>query len=464
MTVSFRTIRDDIMRAQGIQQVLVVGVLLSVGILLTVPPVQAQSNGEGSIYSRFGLGTLTGFSSSQSQALGGGGFALRSLNYNPDANPALWSDQVFTRLSGGVSVQSISATDDGGNSGRLMSGNFQAFQFNFPLYERKLGFGLSFQPYSRSNYQVSRTELTPEDTEFAHRINFSGSGGLQRLRGGLGYRINDVLSVGATADLLFGIIESRRRTTWLENTQSLRDVLVSDGVQLSGFTSSLGTHLALADVFAEDDALSVGASVTLPASLSGERFRTLDEDLARDTLSSRNGNIDLPWKARLGVSYQPNATWTFVADGIFEPWSTVSSDFQGEDFQGTSPSSDGTAPTLFPVGGTSTLTDRWRLSAGAEVVPAGEEQLAGYFSQVAYRLGGYAEQLYVRPNKQTDLYEFAVTAGISLPTSLSGTRIDLNTRAGTRGTTSNSLVRDTFFGFSLHVNFGERWFKRRKLR
>jgi hypothetical protein len=444
------------MRTQGVPQLLVVGALLSVGLLLTVPPVQAQSNGEGTIYSRFGLGTLDDFSSSQSEALGGGGFALRSLNYNSDANPALWSDQVLTRLTGGASVQSINTTDDAENSRQLTSGKFQAFQFNFPLYERKLGFGLSFQPYSRSNYDVTRTELDPEDTEFAHRVNFSGSGGLQRLRGGLGYRINEILSVGATADLLFGVIESRRRTVWLENTQALRNVLVSDGVQLSGFTSTLGSHLALADVFAEDDAFSIGASVTLPASLSGERFRTLDEDLARDTLSSREGDVNLPWKARLGVSYQPNAKWTFVADGTFEPWSNFSSDFRGR--------SADTAPVRFPIGGTSTLTDRWRISTGAEVVPAGEDQLAGYFSQVAYRLGGYVEHLYVRPDEQTDLHEFAVTAGFSLPTSASGTRIDLNARAGTRGTTSNSLVRDTFFGFSLHINFGERWFKRRKLR
>lgn len=459
MTMFYRTIRDDVMRAQGARQLLLVGALLATGLMLSAPPVQAQSNGEGTIYSRFGIGSLTSFSSSQSQALGGGGVALRTLNYSPDANPALWSDQVLTRLAGGASVHSTSSTDNSGSSGQLTSGNFQAFQFNFPLYERKLGFGLSFQPYSRSNYQISRTELDPEDTEFAHRVDFSGSGGLQRLRGGLGYRINDVLSVGATADLLFGVIESQRQTTWLENTQAFRDVLVSDGVQISGFTSTLGSHLALADIFAEDDALSIGASVSLPASLSGERFRTLDQNLeaiAPDTLSNRNGNIELPWKAQLGVSYQPNATWTFVADGSFEPWSNFSSDFPG--------GATDTAPIRFPVGGTSTLTDRWRISTGAEVVPAGEDQLAGYLSQVAYRLGGYVEHLYVRPDKQTDLYEFAVTAGFSLPTSLSGTRIDLNTRAGTRGTTSNSLVRDTFIGFSLHINFGERWFKRRKLR
>lgn len=447
------------MHVSGLPRVLFWGACLAVGLLGTPSSVQAQTNGEGTIYSRFGMGSLLEFSSSQSDAMGGGGYALRSLNYNPDANPALWSDQVFTRLSGSAAYRSTTVQDGQGNAGRLTSGNVQAIKFNFPLYERSLGIGLSFQPYSRSNYNATRTGQEPigprQNTEATYETSFSGSGGLHRLRGGLGYRINDILSVGATADLLFGILESRRRTTWT-NTQALRNTIVSDGVQLSGLTSTLGSHLALADVFATDDAFSVGASLTLPAPLSGERYRTLDEDLARDTLSTEHGDVTLPWKGRLGMSYQPNARWTFVVDGTYAPWSTFSSGFS------TNPSE--TTPTRFPVGGTETLTDRWRLSTGTEVVPAGEDQLAGYFAQVAYRFGGYAEQLYVRPDQETTLYEFAATAGISLPTTLSGTRIDLNTVAGTRGTTTDSLVRDTFFGVSLHVNFGERWFQRRKLR
>ena len=443
----------------GVTRLLCIGVLVFAGMLVTAPVAQAQSNGKGTIYSRFGLGKLVEFSSSRSHAMGKGGYALRSLNYNPDANPALWSDQVYTRLLGGASFQSVTASDGRGNSGRLVSGNVQALQFSFPLYERTLGVGLSFQPYSRSNYAAVRRGQEPigprQETEAPYRVSFTGSGGLHRLRGGLGYRLNDVLSVGATADLIFGIIESRRRTTW-PNTGALRNVVVSNGMQLSGVTSTVGGHLALADVFASDDALSIGTAVTLPTALSGERYRTLDEDLARDTLSVQRGDVTLPWKGRLGASYQPNVRWTFTIDGLFDPWSTFSSTF--------SSGFEETDPIQFPVGGTGTLTDRWRVSTGAEVVPAGEEQLAGYFAQAAYRFGGYVEQMYVQPDGQTTLYEYGLTAGISLPTSLSGTRIDLNTSVGTRGTTSNSLVRDTFFGVSLHVNFGERWFQRRKLR
>jgi Outer membrane protein transport protein (OMPP1/FadL/TodX). len=340
------TLRDGLMHASGIPRLLLTVVGLAVGLVGTTVPAQAQSNGEGTIYSRFGVGSLVEFSSSQSDAMGGGGYALRSLNYNPDANPALWSDQVFTRLSGSAAYRSITAEDNQGNSGRLTSGNVQAIQFNFPLYERSLGVGLSFQPYSRSNYsgtRSGRTEVPVNGTrpEVPFETEFSGSGGLHRLRGGLGYRVNDMLSVGASADVLFGVLESQRRTTWAD--PALRNVVVSDGAQLFGVTSTLGSHLALADVFAEDDAFSIGASVTLPANLSGERYRTLDEDLARDTLSTERGDVTLPWKGRLGLSYQPNARWTFVVDGAFDPWSTFSSDF--------SAGASETAPARFPAGG-----------------------------------------------------------------------------------------------------------------
>jgi hypothetical protein len=68
---------------------LVCTVLLAV---LTAAPAAAQSSGDGSFYSRYGIGMLETFSSPQSEALGQGAFALRTTNYNPSANPALWAD------------------------------------------------------------------------------------------------------------------------------------------------------------------------------------------------------------------------------------------------------------------------------------------------------------------------------------------------------------------------------------
>lgn len=427
-------------------------------------PVHAQSTtdagqaGQGSIYSRYGLGMLQDFSSSQADALGGGAYGLRSLNYNAMANPALWSDQVFTRVLAGARFEAIDATDASGQSSTLSTGSLDALQFSFPIYKRTLGVGISFQPYSRANYETIRTGrvitgATGQDT-LDYQIDFEGVGGLQQLRGGAGFRINDALSVGASVDVIFGILEQTRNTTFPQ-TDQLAPAFVTDRVRLSGVTGTVGAHLSLASVFMDDDALSLGSSVTLPASLTGERTLALGETLGADEVGSpTDGSVDLPMRTRVGAAYQFDERWTFVADGLYEPWSNFESDFDAQAL----------FSSTFPVGGEATMNDRWRVSTGVEVVPAGDDQLAGYFARTGYRVGGYVEQMYVRPNRDVDLRAYAATFGLSLPTSLSGTRIDLNGTVGMRGTTNRNLVRDIFYGVSLYLNFGERWFQERKLR
>jgi len=436
------------------------------GLLLACGPVQAQSNGDGSAYSQFGLGMLQNFSSSQSAALGHGAYALRTLNYNPNENPALWSDQVFTRLSAGASYQNIQATTTEGPSSELASGTLEGLQFNFPLYERTLGVGLSLQPFSQYNYRTRRdsslsVRVSPDNVVNApYQVNFQGGGGLYQLRGGLGYRVTDALRVGASLDVIFGIIENQRNTEF--GNAPIRDIRLRDATRLTGIGGTVGAHLTLQNVLAEEDGLSIGAAVNLPTTLDGPRVLTRSENqsVLPDTLSSASGQssfdgeVSLPWRGRLGVAYQPNTRWTFTADGLYEPWSSFSSTFGDE----------GPFTRRFPVGGDETLSDRWRVSLGTQVIPAGGERYSGYLANVAYRLGVYTEKMYVQPQPGTNVQTYAATAGFSLPTSLSGTRIDLNLEAGTRGATDGALVQDNFYRVALHVNFGERWFQEEKLR
>ena len=213
-------------------------VLCAVAGIVSAPAL-AQSNGNGTIYSRYGLGTLETFSSSQSAALGGGGYALRSLNYNPMGNPALWSDQVFTRLAAGGSYEHIQATGSQNQTSRLASGSVEAVQFNFPLYERELGVGMSFQPYSVSNYRVLRTNEDPPGDLPAYEVNYQGTGGLYSFRGGLGYKVNEILRVGASVDVIFGIVESQRRTEFEVTSTSLRNTVASDASRLSGVSGTV---------------------------------------------------------------------------------------------------------------------------------------------------------------------------------------------------------------------------------
>lgn len=422
----------------------------------------AQTNGDGTIYSRFGLGELPTVASPQAQALGGGGAGLRTLNYTSVSNPALWSDQELTRFAAGASYRTTTTQDGSGTQSRLVAGNLDAVQFSFPIYTRTLGFSIGYQPYSRMNYRVVRRPDAPfqfgpdpaDTTRYA--INYEGRGGLQRVTGGLGWRISEAVSIGASLDGFFGILEEGRRTS-IQNAPDAGFVPINftDATRLSGVSGTFGALLSLPRLFAEDDALSLGGSLALPTTLTGRRVRTLGESLSRDTIGAVvDGSVELPWRAQAGLAYKPSDQVTVVADGLYAPWSTAESSFDGA----------ATGPSPFPAGGANTWSDRWRASAGLEYLPAGDDGSASFFYRTAYRLGGYYEQTYVAPVDGEPIDVRAVTAGISLPTTLSGTRLDLSFEAGTRGTTAQGLVRDVFYGVSINVNIGERWFQERKLR
>ncbi len=419
---------------------------------LAAGSVRAQGTSDGSIYSRFGLGELRSFSSSQIQGVGGGGTAVAATYYTNFSNPASWADQYLTRASIGMQYQGVVATDASDETSTLTSGALNAVQFSFPLYTRKLGVGVAFEPYTRSNYRVqvlgriSQTS-SPADTA-AYTINYEGRGGLQQVTAGAGYRLNDNINIGLSADFIFGVLEDVRRTSFFG--PSYLRTRISNATRLSGVTATLGGLVSLPKVLGESDMLNLGLSFTLPTTLSGNRVRVLGESLDLDTLGGTlHGSISIPYSLRMGLSYVPDARWTFVADGRYEPWSGFESDYV---FAGYTP------------GGESFFHDRVRASGGVEFMPSGRRVVAPFLARIAYRLGGYYDRSYVSPAEGIELATKALTAGLSLPSFFPGTRLDINFEVGTRGSTDQNLVQDTFYRVSANVNIGERWFEKRKLR
>lgn len=432
---------------------LLIGLLLTLGSILSA---WGQDAGDGSIYSRFGIGELQTTSSAQARALGGDGVALRSLNYTNLSNPALWSDQVLTRVALGARFRTVES--DGGQSegtSRLTAGNFDGVQFSFPLLRQKLGVAFGFVPVSQSNFR-SRVQRTTSGTSFDepldYQVEFLGRGGLQKITGGLGYRFNDLVSVGVSLDYLFGTIETQRRTSFTR--PNFQETVVTNGVRLDALSATLGTHFTIGDLLRPEDNLMIGAAVALPSSLSGTRTRTIGESLDRDTVSTASGGtLDMPFTARVGVAYVPSSALTLTVNSSYAPWSQSESSMTDDD-----------VAFAFPAGGTQTLSDQWTLSSGVEWRPAGNDSFRGFFARTAYRLGVSYEQLYVSPNTETTLNAVEARLGVSLPTSVSGTRIDLTTHVGRQGTTSQNLVQDLYYGVSARVTIGERWFQERRLR
>ena len=414
-------------------------------LLVCLADVQAQGRNDGSLYSRYGIGELYTFASSRARALGGDGTALFSHDYMNFANPAAWSRQSLVRVSAGMLFDRIHAQDQRGNSEQLMRGAFNAFQVGVPLLTNRLGLGMSFEPFSRMDYQVTTTNslIVGSADPIDYTVEHGGAGGLRQVRVGIGWRAQPWLSLGISSDFVFGITEESRTTTF--NSVEFLSTHVSSSTRYRGSKATGGVLMAFRGSVSE---LTVAASASLPTTLSADRALTLGESLDRDTLGTQvYGDVELPASVRAGAAFRLRNNWTFAANVRYEPWSNASA-------------------TLPLAGFTSDqLKDRIRYSGGVEWTPAGISQLESYVSRIAYRLGFYRENLYVSPASAvgTEIDVFALTGGLGLPTLFPGTRVDLVLEVGTRGTLNQNLVRDRFIGISVTVNVGERWFTKRRL-
>jgi hypothetical protein len=299
------------------------------------------------------------------------------------------------------------------------------------------------------NYRaVEEGTFTPDEgDDVAFTSNLEGGGGLYQLTAGLGGRVSGGLRVGAGADAYFGTVEYAQRTEFADPAYD--ETRTARATHLAGLSGTVGAVLTKGGLFREGDGFHVGAAVSLPARLSGERVQTIGTSLDRDTLTVvEDGGVTLPLSARFGVAYTGAERWTWAADVLYEPWSDFESDFAFGGYD--------------PAAGHDDLRDRLRVGTGFQVLPAGDERTAGYLQRTAYRLGGYAERALFAPDG-TDLMTYALTAGLSLPTVFSTARLDLGLEAGSRGTTDGVLVRDLFIRGTATLNFGERWFVRRRL-
>ncbi len=423
-------------------------VVLCVGL-----PLSAQIDNTDTIYSRFGVGRLYGFGSSQSEAMGGASAGVVTVNYLNLTNPAAWADQVYTRFSAGFSYSALQSKNSIDSLSTVAGGLLNVLDFGFPLLERKLGMVLSLQPYSRVGYitrsiGVLEEQFAEPETEYLSVLE--GDGGLELARAGLGWRLNRNLAVGASVDFIFGMIDYSRLTQLANDFFYLNEVGTTTSTRMYGLTGTLGLAFTLPNLNEQGGRLSVGGAVTLPASLNSTQVTTLVQESRSDTLGNvLTGETQLPLRSRFGISFKPNGSFLFAVEGRYESWSKFSS----------------TVPLAgYEVGGASIMSDSKRLGGGLEWSPSGGIFHPNFFRRSLYRLGAYAEQAYYMPGPNLAVRTFAATAGMSMPSLFPGTYVDLNAEFGTRGSTASGLVRDLYLTLSATINFGERWFVKRRFR
>ncbi len=435
-------------------------------------------------YSRFGVGDVSEQNFAASRSLGGLNAAYRStinLNYN---NPASFSDLAYTSLETGVrfNASSLQTGDTTFSSG---DGFIDYVVLGFPLTPHKrgrfrVGSSAGLVPYSQMNYNQQQDVVDSANNLEYSRL-FNGTGRLYNLYFGTGAQLlsKDTLthsiSFGLSAGYRFGkmsygevlsinnttgVFGSRKNTTLRMN-----DLVIKTGVQYKLLLNSSnmkktdveGEAASLLQILENQDKkrlyLVLGAYASLPANFNVKMTELYDRFLTSggsvitvDTASIVDGgkvNLGMPAILGFGATLMDNRKWTAGIDLKYSMWSGFNSGVNNEQ-----------------------LKDAIRIGVGIELTPNIAQR--SVVKRTSYRLGGYYDTGYLNLNGQ-QIAQYGITFGFGLPVTknkealFSGSSyINVALELGSRGTTTNNLIRESFFGGTVGIVLNDRWFQKSK--
>ena len=394
-------------------------------LLLSIGSTSTSFAG-GPIYSRFGVGDLFRYGGSRIDAMGGAGISLIGDGFLNRLNPAGIARISFTRFSAGFEYSSYASTDADG-SGTYARGAFKGLGIGFPI-SREYGIAMMLEasPYSTVNYATQTSDsLLQQD--------FYGTGGLSMISVGGTYAPLKRWTFGAKMNHVYGRIRQVGNFTFSDPTYLSSEIHRSD--YYGGFTFTIGSIFdGFEDLFNSPslEPLSVGFVLTTPTTLSVDLESVLSTSESTDTTLRGTGKVSLPVSFGFGLSYLFANRFIVTGDASFMQW-------QNAQFFGSA----------IPQ-----MRNSARFGIGFEALPLRETE--SFLKRIAYRAGIYYNATNYLING-TGIDEIFLTGGFGVPIG-PDTRLNIGLQAGTRGTTTNNLQRDTIFRLSLSVSASEIWF------
>ncbi|HIW98360.1 MAG TPA: hypothetical protein H9866_07740 [Candidatus Tidjanibacter gallistercoris] len=406
---------------------------------------QSSSINTFSPYSFYGIGDIMAQGPSSSHAMGGVGLGFRSPISINTLNPASFSaiGQRTALFQVGLYGQNYYLKSQTTRSS-YNTFNVSEISLQLPL-AKGLGVALSVSPYSSVGYRIAQSEEGSdiwEDVGYVHYL-YSGAGGVNTYRAGIGYALTEWLSLGVEMVYYQGNITRNFQQTIVPVTGS--------GYYL-GMSSDNQEHVS-----------RVFADFGLQARLWNEGNRALNLGVSYSMggrLNSRVSEVVMhgPYFSAVGYDEVVNRQYRsgfrlphILRGGLY---------YQGEKFS---------AGLDYGYGGWSVngaddkLGVRYRdthsIAAGIQFIPKPGD-VRRIMNRWSYRLGARYDQYYMVIGGR-NIDEAAVTFGVGIPL---GTRavnnVNVGLEFGTRGTVAGGLVRENYFKVSVGISlFGDDyWF------
>ncbi|MDO9276851.1 MAG: hypothetical protein Q7T92_15060 [Lutibacter sp.] len=310
--------------------------------------------------------------------------------------------------------------------------NFTHLAMAFPV-NNYWGMSLGIVPYSKVSYQIDVVQPI-EGSTGNYMTNVVGSGGINELFWGHGFKLTNNFSAGVEIVGLFGSISQEQWILLGTNSAYLNDKNVyfslgaNAGIQYS-LNSLWGTKTTL------------GATVSLPTTLRGAEASVgmKSNAIISNEFNQNADDFDLPLKIGVGISSQINKYLLVNADYRKNYWNNINQSNNA-----------------------SVYSDQSIYGVGFEFQPSSKSN--NYWNRLKYRVGANYDSGYVNiSNQNVDKYSFSMGLGFPVSANNFSSSININYSYGKEGTTNNGLIQDNFHKLSLNLSLLGNWFQKPKI-
>lgn len=412
--------------------------LFSVLMLGSCLTAIAQSS-TNSPYTRYGLGDLSDRGFANNAAMGGVGYGMRYSGNINLTNPASISsvDSLSFMFDLGMSLKSSNYKENGITSNAKNS-SFDYIAMQFRLHKR-LGFAIGFTPFSNVGYNFSTTTPVEGNEDYTATNTFYGDGGLQQVTAGLGFKILDNLSIGASAGYIYGSLDYQSSVAFNTNSDQ---TIVYNSVRVKSYVADFG--LQYTQKVGKEDNLTLGLVYGLGHVLGSTDTRgiqvTDNENYSVTNETVLKDAYGIPHTFGAGLAYTHKDNLTIGADYTLQKWSSVK--YQNLD---------------------NMYKDRTKIAIGAEYLP--NPLGRNYLQRIRYRVGFNYATPYLKLPQYEGPSEYSISAGFGFPLNVFQYKTILSLTGQyvrVKPSVSNLLSEDRFV-IKLGLTFNERWFMKWKV-
>lgn len=390
-------------------------------------------------YSFYGIGDLVFKGTVENRSMGGINMLKDSIHINVQ-NAAGLSDLQYTTytVGGNLNQTSLKTSTDNETAKRV---SLDYFIIGIPV-SKKFGTAIGIMPFTSVGYQIRN--FSEDNTQPSYR--YTGTGGINRVYGAVGYKINKSFSIGVDMNYNFGVISTN-------NISFLNDIQYGTREINNSTISGANVNFSLLFNRKINKKLTVFGSLLYSpeGSLQLENERKIatvqfseafgEAVIEEDIIPVEDKNIKLPSRFTLGMGIGQEQKWSVGAELSLIQASSFDNRFN--DIDGV------------------TFENSTKINVGGYFLP-NYKSFTSYFARVNYRAGFFYQNTGMIINNE-QINNFGITFGLGLPIKGTFSNLNIGYEYGTRGTTNAGLIQENYSNITISLSLNDKWFLKRKI-